>query len=158
MSPGRKLPLFLGPHDLEAIHQTVVEKFGVSPEVHNEDAIHQISSEVHYRAFREFSREASLDLFDAAGMYAASVNESKPFLEGNEQTAKLAALTFLKINGVDTSRLPEEKTAQMFEALAAGQSDEIKLAAFMRVRCNEPQLSREADAARTQELDLDLER
>jgi prophage maintenance system killer protein len=95
------MPLFLGPHDLKAIHRTVVEKFGVSPEVHNEEAIHQVSSEVHYRAFREFSNETSLDLFDVSGMYAASVNERMPLLEGNAQTAKLAALTLLKINGVD---------------------------------------------------------
>jgi death-on-curing family protein len=44
------------------------------------------------------------DLYEIAGAYAYHIAESQAFLDGNKRTAVRAALDFLEINGVDTSR------------------------------------------------------
>jgi death-on-curing protein len=62
------------------------------------------------------------DLYEIAAAYAYHIAESQAYLDGNKRTAVQAALDFLEVNEVDTSRLPELAT---YEAMIAAANHEI---------------------------------
>jgi death on curing protein len=72
------------------------------------------------------------DLYEIAGAYAYHIAESQAYLDGNKRTGVQAALDFLEINGVDTSRLPEAAAYEAMIAVAKHELDRIGLAQFLR--------------------------
>jgi death-on-curing protein len=64
--------------------------------------------------------------------YAYHIAESQAFLDGNKRTGVQAALDFLEINSVDTSRLPELAAYDAMIAVANHEMGRISLAQFFR--------------------------
>ena len=71
------------------------------------------------------------DLSDLAAAYAIGIARNHPLVDGNKPTALVACRTFLLINGYEMAATREEKY-EIFLALAAGELDEDKLAAWLR--------------------------
>ena len=67
---------------------------------------------------------------DVGSSYATNIIRHRPFIEGNDRTAMLAAFTFLELNDVHVSAM-EEEAAIMFQALAAGEVGEAELARWL---------------------------
>ena len=72
------------------------------------------------------------DLYEIAAAYAYHIAESQAYLDGNKRTGVQAALDFLEINGVDTSRLPEVAAHEAMIQVASHELDRPGLAAFFR--------------------------
>jgi len=72
------------------------------------------------------------DLYEIAGAYAYHIAESQAFFDGNKRTGVHAALDFLEINGVDTSRLPEFAAYEAMIAVANHQMNRAGLGQFFR--------------------------
>jgi len=72
------------------------------------------------------------DLYEIAAAYAYHLAESQAYLDGNKRTATQAALDFLEINGIDTSRLPELATYEAMIRVATHELDRSGLAELFR--------------------------
>lgn len=72
-----------------------------------------------------------------AASYACGIASERPFVEGDERTAVLAAETFLMLNGFILDAADADIVIT-FHALAEGQVDEPGLAAWFRERIAVP--------------------
>ncbi|MCH7627301.1 MAG: type II toxin-antitoxin system death-on-curing family toxin [Proteobacteria bacterium] len=73
------------------------------------------------------------DLPALAAAFAFGVARNHPFTDGNKRTAWVLARTFLVLNSVEISFLPQDALA-MVQALAAGELTEDELADWFRQR------------------------
>ena len=65
-----------------------------------------------------------------AAAYLFHISQSHPFHDGNKRTAALAALAFLKVNGV-TARLPAMELERLTLGVAAGAVSKDGLTAWL---------------------------
>ena len=72
------------------------------------------------------------DLYELAAAYAYHLAESQAYFDGNKRVAVQAALDFLEIHGVDTSRLPEQSTYEAMIKMAAHEMRRSDLAGYFR--------------------------
>ena len=107
-SEERKEPIFLSRDQIDACHQNTIETFGGDPGLRNESglesAVAQPQQLYHY---------TEADHYDVAAAYAFHIAESQAYVDGNKRTAIAAAAAYLEINGIDTSRLPEQEAYEM---------------------------------------------
>nr|WP_255682281.1 type II toxin-antitoxin system death-on-curing family toxin [Luteimonas sp. BDR2-5] len=73
------------------------------------------------------------DLCALAAAYAHGIAHLHPFVDGNKRTSLVAALLFLRLNGIDIDA-PQQDRYLAWIALAAGDLDESALAAWLRER------------------------
>ena len=74
-----------------------------------------------------------VDLAALAAAYAYGIASNHPFVDGNKRVAYVVCRTFLRLNGVDFEATAEQKYGA-FMRLAAGQTSEEELAAWIRER------------------------
>jgi len=102
-------PVFLTAEQVEGFHQRALELYGGSDGLRDrslfEGAVDQAQNVYWY---------GHGDLFDVAAAYGFHIAQAQAFLDGNKRTAVAAALTFLKLNGVNTR---VELTMPLFNAL-----------------------------------------
>ena len=72
---------------------------------------------------------SDVSLTEIAAAYAFGIAEARAFVDGNQRTAFVAALTFLRLNGHAFRPDPVEGV-RMMESLAAGDVSEGKLAVW----------------------------
>lgn len=94
---------------VESFHQRALELFGGSDGLRDrslfEGAVAQAQNVYWYGAG---------DLYDLAAAYCFHISQAQAFVDGNKRTAVVAALTFLKLNGVDTK---VELTTPLYHAM-----------------------------------------
>lgn len=71
------------------------------------------------------------NLFEMASAYLFHVVRNHPFLDGNKRVGIAAALTFLKLNGVET-KIPNQVLVATVLAVAQGKTEKSAIAAFFR--------------------------
>lgn len=71
------------------------------------------------------------DVFALAAAYGHGIAHLHPFVDGNKRTSFIATLLFLRLNGLDVGVDKAERYAAWI-ALAAGELDEVALAAWLR--------------------------
>ncbi len=120
-------PLFLTPDQVEGFHRRALELFGGLDGLRDralfESAVAQAQNVYWY---------GQGDLHAVAATYAFHLAQAQAFLDGNKRTAVAAALTFLKLNGVDTRK---DITAPLLAALVSVANHELDrdgLAALLR--------------------------
>ena len=86
--------------DILAMHILLIEKTGGSGGVRD---MGRIESCVQSMQQTVFGAEAYPTIFDKSAVLIRSIVGDHPFVDGNKRTAMLAAITMLKINGVDFS-------------------------------------------------------
>jgi len=72
------------------------------------------------------------DLFELAGAYAFHLAQNQPFIDGNKRVAVAVALTFLELNGVNTSSCPDQVFYDAMIAIAEKRLDKAGLAGVFR--------------------------
>jgi death-on-curing protein len=120
-------PVFLAREQIEQIHRDQINEFGGIHGLRDEGALESAIAQPLNVYFY-----GNGDLFEIAGAYAYHIAESQAYLDGNKRTGVQAALDFLEINGVDTSRLPELAAYDAMIAVANHQMDRTGLAQFFR--------------------------
>jgi death on curing protein len=120
-------PVFLAREQIDEIHRDQINEFGALHGLRDEGALESAIAQPLNVYFY-----GNGDLYEIAGAYAYHISESQAYLDGNKRTAVQAALDFLEINGVDTSRLPELPAYEAMIAVANHEMDRIGLAQFFR--------------------------
>jgi death on curing protein len=124
-------PKFLTAEQIVAFHRRGIEKHGGTLGLRDaagfDAAVNQPKSTYFYGAG---------DLFDIAAAYAYHLAESQCFLDGNKRTAVIAALAFLRVNGI-RSLYSEEELFRMMIGIAEKRCGKAELAAFFRDRGSE---------------------
>lgn len=72
------------------------------------------------------------DAAELAASYDYGIARNHPFLDGNKRTAFVAALLFLRLNGVSLKATDTEKVLTMLD-VAAGEISEAEFAAWVRL-------------------------
>jgi len=124
-------PVFLAREQIDQIHRDQINEFGGLHGLRDEGALESAIAQPLNVYFY-----GNGDLYEIAGAYAYHIAESQAYLDGNKRTAVQAALDFLEINGIDTSRLPELATYEAMIAVANHEMDRIGLAQFFREALN----------------------
>lgn len=105
----RNDPVFLTAEQVEAFHQRALELHGGSDGLRDrslfEGAVAQAQNVYWY---------GNGDLYEVAAAYCFHIAQAQAFLDGNKRTAVAAALTFLKLNGINTQ---VELTMPIYNAL-----------------------------------------
>jgi death-on-curing protein len=74
-----------------------------------------------------YSEQKDVSIARFAAAYAKGIIANHPFVDGNKRTAFTAALTFLKLNGLELTATKEDRVLT-FWSLAAGELSEEQLA------------------------------
>jgi death-on-curing protein len=83
------------------------------------------------RARNKFAYENETDLCRLAAAYAFGIAKNHPFADGNKRAAFLAALTFMRINGLRATADQVAATKIMYD-LASDEVDEDAFAAWLQ--------------------------
>jgi death-on-curing protein len=117
-------PIFLSEEVVCRLHTRALEQHGGMDGLRDSEilasALHQPEVAWH---------NARADLFSLAAAYAYHIAQNQPFIDGNKRTAMLAALTFLEINGVNTSSCTDDSIYNALIAIAEKRLDKAGLAA-----------------------------
>jgi death-on-curing protein len=89
-------PVFLSVADVHSLHADQLERYGGSPGLRDEGALHAAVEMARATFDGEYLHA---DLFSMAAAYAFHIAESQSFVDGNKRTGLNAALVFLLING-----------------------------------------------------------
>jgi death on curing protein len=120
-------PVFLAREQIDEIHRDQINEFGGLHGVRDEGALESaLAQPINVYLYGEG------DFYEIAAAYAYHIAESQAFFDGNKRTGAHAALDFLEINGVDTSRLPELAAYEAMIAVANHRMDRRGLGQFFR--------------------------
>lgn len=101
------------------IHAEALQKFGGLEGVRDENLL---ASAVLTPQSSFGGKSPYVDLVDIAAAYLFYICGNHPFLDGNKRTAMMAAIVFLRLNGIDT--LPDSETwEQLMLEVAASKLD-----------------------------------
>jgi death-on-curing protein len=101
------------------IHTEALEKFGGLEGVRDENLL---ASAVLTPQSSFGGKSPYADIVDVAAAYLFYICGNHPFLDGNKRTAMMAAIVFLRLNGIDT--LPDsERWEQLMLEVAGSKLD-----------------------------------
>jgi death-on-curing protein len=127
-----KEPQFLTREEVDELHRRSIEKHGGAHGLRNEHGLESaIAQPLQLYAYTQ------ADHFDIAGAYAYHLAESQAYIDGNKRVAISAATTYLELNGIDTSRLPEQKTYEAMIDISARKMDRAQAGDFLRSHLKE---------------------
>ena len=101
------------------IHAEALRKFGGLDGVRDENLL---ASAVLTPQSTFGGKSPYVDLVEVAAAYLYYICGNHPFLDGNKRTALMAAIVFLRLNGIDT-RPDSEKWEQLMLDVAASKLD-----------------------------------
>ena len=113
---------YLSLADVLALHQAMMEKFGVGPAPLREEGL--LESAIMRPRMAAYYDEA--DIVRQAALLAVGVSQAQAFLDGNKRTAFAACDVFLRLNGIVIVGDPIELALQL-EAVAE-RSDDLEAA------------------------------
>ena len=116
---------------VEAIHNRQLAEHGGAPGVRDPGLL--ASALARQKNLFAYEGEDSM-LPRLAAAYAFGIARNHPFVDGNERTAFVVSLLFLRLNGFTIVATQEERY-QAFLALAEGRLDEAELTAWFEQRC-----------------------
>ncbi|MDP0495410.1 MAG: type II toxin-antitoxin system death-on-curing family toxin [Verrucomicrobiota bacterium JB024] len=120
-------PVFLTTDLVEIFHRRALELFGGMDGLRDRSALDGAVTQ----ALNVYWYEQG-DLFDIAGAFCFHIAQAQAFLDGNKRTAVVAALAFLRLNGVDTCPELTRPLHQAMLDVAKHRLDRIGLAALLR--------------------------
>src|SRR6266849_8772912 len=104
---------YLSLADVLALHQAMMEKFGVGPAPLREEGL--LESAIMRPRMAAYYNE--VDLIRQAALLAVGISQAQAFLDGNKRTALAACDVFLRLNGIVFAGDPLELARQL-EAVA----------------------------------------
>ena len=119
-------PRWLTLHEVIAIHDKLIKRFGGPPGLRDKGAL---ESALH-RPVNRYLHERP-DLAELGAAYAFGLARNHAFVDGNKRVAFAAMAVFLRLNGVAFA--PEQpEAAAVINALAAGEIKEEGLAQWIK--------------------------
>ena len=126
---------YLSLADILALHQTMMEKFGVGPALLGEEGL--LESAIMRPRMAAYYEE--VDIIRQAVLLAVGVSQAQAFLDGNKRTAFAACDVFLRVNGFVIVADPIDLARQL-EAVAERTGDleaaTDRFESWLRVRIN----------------------
>jgi death on curing protein len=121
-------PRFLDLAEVLEIHQSRIELYGGNPGVRDLGLLQSALAQPSAGFGGEFFHA---NLFEMAAAYLFHVSCYHPFIDGNKRTALACCLVFLAYNAVEIDAPPNDLEQLTVDA-AAGQTDKIQIANFLR--------------------------
>ena len=121
-------PIFLGLEDLLEIHHDQIARYGGAEGIRDLGllqsalAMPQAGTGTHY---------FHADLFEMAAAYLFHIVRNHPFVDGNKRVGAVAALVFLKMNGIRIG-IPDEALVTVVLAVAEGKLQKSALTECFR--------------------------
>jgi death-on-curing protein len=104
--------IYLDQDDIEEIHNDQLAAHGGQAGIRNQSGL---ASAVEQPKATFGGEDLYPDVFSKAAAYAYFIAENQVFVDGNKRTGLVAALTFLRVNGV---KVPENEY-KLYEAMIA---------------------------------------
>jgi death-on-curing protein len=120
-------PEFLDVDDVLEIHNAQIADHGGSIEVRDRGLLESAVAMPGMTIGGEFLHDG---LFEMAAAYLIHIVMNHPFVDGNKRTGLDAALTFLKLNGVEAGRPDDERLYDAILAVIEGRMNKSDLAVF----------------------------
>jgi death-on-curing protein len=120
-------PEFLDVDDVLEIHNAQIADHGGSIEVRDRGLLESAVAMPGMTFGGEFLHDG---LFAMAAAYLFHIVMNHPFVDGNKRTGLDAALTFLKLNGVEAGRPDDERLYDAILAVIEGRMNKSDLAVF----------------------------
>jgi death-on-curing protein len=114
---------------VEAVHFDLIREHGGMPGQRDEHGLEAALERPRQR--HAYGTEA--DLAELAAAYGHGLAASHPFHDGNKRIAFVTMAVFLGLNGFEL-RAPEAEVVTVMLELAAGELEELALAAWLRSR------------------------
>jgi death on curing protein len=112
---------------VRAIHADQISKHGGSPGLRDRGLLESALERPRNRS----NYQAGSDLAELAAAYGFGIARNHPFIDGNKRVAFQAMFVFLGLNGLRIES-PEEEVVALVLSLASGETDELRLAAWLR--------------------------
>ncbi len=114
--------------DLELIHMQIIDASGGSDGTRDrgrlESALASMQQEV-------FGKELYPTIFEKAAALTRGIIADHPFVDGNKRTGIMSALTFLNLNGYDTSSLQDQDLEDFAVQIAVDHLEIPEIAAWL---------------------------
>jgi death-on-curing protein len=120
---------FLELDEVLEIHAEQIAAFGGSPGVRDRGLLESALAQPSATAFGELLHH---DLFEMAAAYLFHLVKNHAFIDGNKRTGLVAALSFLEINGVDTTVFDTDELYGLTMGVADGRIDKAAAAIGLR--------------------------
>ena len=122
-------PVWVSRVVLDAVHLDQVREHGGMQGIRDENVLESALA----RARNRWAYEPRSDLATLAAAYGYGLATAHPYRDGNKRIAFLAMVVFLGLNGWDLDA-PEPEVVSTMLAVAAGEQEELELAAWLRSR------------------------
>lgn len=129
----RMEPIWIDETDARAVHERMLALYGGPEGVRDQGLLQSALA----RARQMFAYDEGCDVIDMASAYTSGGVKNHPFVDGNKRTGFVLGVLFLELNGYRFTASEDTATEQVM-ALAAGELDEARYAAFLRANV-EPQ-------------------
>ena len=120
-------PVFISEEEVRAIHCRGLETHGGMDGVRDPGILASALSQPEAAWYY-----TQADLFALAAGYAFHIAQNQPFIDGNKRAAVTTSLTFLEVNGVNTSGCPDDVIYDALIAVAEKRLDKAGLAEVFR--------------------------
>ena len=118
----------LGLEIVRAMHAEAIRQFGGLDGVRDENLL---ASAVLTPQSTFGGKSPYSDLVEIAAAYLFYLCRNHPFLDGNKRTAMLAAIVFLRLNGIEPAR-DSERWEQLMMEVAASRLDRVQTTKRLR--------------------------
>jgi death-on-curing protein len=119
-------PIFLKRSQVEQLHDISLARYGGQAGVREPGLVDSALASAKNTFFY-----GGGDIFDIAAAYAFHIAEAQAFSDGNKRTAASAALVFLELNSIQTTRSENELYSAMID-IANKQLNKAGLAELLR--------------------------
>lgn len=120
-------PVFISEEEVRRIHRRGLERHGGMDGTRDPGTLASALSQPEAAWYY-----TQADLFTLAAGYAFHIAQNQPFIDGNKRAAVTTALTFLEVNGMNTSACPDDVIYDALIAIAEKRLDKPGLAAVFR--------------------------
>jgi death on curing protein len=120
--------IYLDQADIEDIHRDQLIAHGGQAGIRNR---HGLASSINQPKATFDGEDLYPDVFSKAAVYAFSIAENQVFVDGNKRTGLVAALTFLRVNGIKIPK-NENKLYHAMIAIAKHKMNQEDLAELFR--------------------------
>lgn len=128
--------IYLKKHQVLAMHTYLIKEFGGIDGLRDEGLLESALAQPRQSAFGE---DLYPDIFSKASMYAFTLSENQPFLDGNKRIAVSAMASFIIANGFELTCSQQ----QLYEVIMQTANKKLfkeDLALWLKQNCRKPTL------------------
>lgn len=120
--------IFLDLEDVLAIHTDQIQHYGGSAEVRDKGLLESAVSMPKTSFGGQYAHES---IYEMAAAYLYHIVMNHPFVDGNKRTGTVAAIAFLKLNGIQV-KPDNDAFVEFVLAVAQGQKTKPQITEFLK--------------------------